>query len=63
MKSTRQIVEETGMSKSRALQFAKEKNLPKLGNLYMWDEQAEREFLSRIGVRGREVGYRKPKEK
>ena len=59
MKSSGQIVKETGMSKERVAQYARSRNLPKLGSIYMWDEDAERDFKMRMGMRGHKLDRRK----
>ena len=53
MKGTGDIKRESGMSKSRCIQFAKEHNLPRIGTAYVWDEEAEKLFYERIGQRGK----------
>ena len=52
MKSTQDVMKLTGMSKSRCLQFAREHDLPKFGQMYMWDNKAIALFKERMGKRG-----------
>lgn len=55
MITTQQVMEKTGMSKSRCLQFARRQNLPRFGQAYMWDDDAVKLFCERIGKRGGSV--------
>ena len=43
---------ETGLSKSRCLQFARKYELPKFGQMFMWDDKAIEDLKKRIGQRG-----------
>lgn len=58
MRSTQDVMKLTGMSKSRCLQFAKSYGVPKIGQSYVWDDEAVREFEGRIGLRGKRVTKR-----
>lgn len=51
-KTCKQIAEESGMSKQRVMQFARDNKLPLLGSLYLWTEADEKLFYERIGKRG-----------
>jgi hypothetical protein len=55
LKTSAQIAIESGLSKRRVNQFAKRFNIPKIGTLFVWDEEAEKLFYSRIGMRGHKL--------
>lgn len=52
MKTTPEVMAETGLSKSRCLQFARKYELPKFGQMFMWDDKAIEDLKKRIGQRG-----------
>lgn len=58
LKTSTQIAQESGLSKERVNQYARNFGVQKLGSYFVWTKEQEQGLYSRIGLRGKKLTKR-----